>query len=75
MKSTGIMSRLRDRYWYKLLEEDSELNFKVSLNAATPVFMVFILGAGISLFVLAVELCVYKGFRGSKVREPTSAVR
>jgi len=62
MKSTGIMARLRSHYWYKTLEEESEPNFEVSLKAAIPIFMVFALGAGISVFILAMELCIYKIF-------------
>jgi len=56
------MARLRNHYWYKILEEENEPNFDVSLKAATPIFMVFALGSGISVFVLAMELCVYKIF-------------
>jgi len=62
MKSTGIMARLRSRYWYKSLEEKSEPNFEVSLTAAIPIFMVFALGAGISVLLLIMELCTYKVF-------------
>jgi len=62
MKTTGIMARLRNRYWYKTLEEESEPNFEVSLNATIPIFMVFALGVGISVFLLVMELCIYKIF-------------
>jgi len=56
------MARLRSRYWYKPLEEKSEPNFEVSLIAAIPIYMVFALGAGISVFLLAMEICIYKIF-------------
>jgi len=56
------MARLRSHYWYKTLEENSEPNVEVSLNAAIPIFMVFAIGVGISVFLLAMELCVYKIF-------------
>jgi len=64
------MARLRSRYWYKPLEEKSEPNFEVSLTAALPVFMVFALGAGISVFVLVMELCIYNIFHRQK--KPTA---
>jgi hypothetical protein len=44
------------------LEEKSESNFVVSLTAAIPIFMVFASGAGISVFLLVMELCIYKIF-------------
>jgi hypothetical protein len=44
------------------LEENKEPNFQVSLTAAIPIFMVFALGAGISVFLLVMELCIYKIF-------------
>ena len=76
MKSTGIMARLRSHYWYKSLEENSEPNFKVSLNAVIPVFMVFALGAGISMFLLVMELCIYKIWHRQKnVTEHANTVK
>jgi hypothetical protein len=76
MKSTGIMARLRSHYWYKPLEEESEPDFGVSLNAAFPIFMVFGLGAGISVFLLVVEICIYKMFnRQSKVTAHANAFK
>jgi hypothetical protein len=44
------------------LEEKSEPNFEVSLTAAIPIFVVLALGAGISVLLLAMELCIYKIF-------------
>jgi hypothetical protein len=62
MKSTGIMARLRDHYWYKLFEDKSKPNFEVSLNVAMPIFMVFALGAAFSMFVLAMEIVTHNIF-------------
>jgi hypothetical protein len=60
MKSTGIAKSLYSRYWPTALEEKCEPNFEVPLEAATPIFVVFAFGAGISAFLLAMELCIYK---------------
>jgi hypothetical protein len=62
MKSAGIAACLYSRYWPTTLEEKSEPNFQVPLKAAIPVFMVFAFGAGISVFLLAMEICIYKIF-------------
>jgi hypothetical protein len=62
MRSAGIMARLRDHYWYKPLKKTSEPDFEVSLNAVIPIFMVLALGAGFSMFLLAMELVIHKIF-------------
>jgi hypothetical protein len=62
MKVTGIMACFYSRYWPTTLEEKSEPKFEVPLKAAIPVFMVFAFGAGISVFLLVMELCIYKIF-------------
>jgi len=62
MKSAGIMAFFYSRYWPTALEEKSEPNFEVPLKSAIPIFMVFAFGAGISVFLLVMELCIYKIF-------------
>jgi hypothetical protein len=60
MKSTGIIQRLAELYQYKPSKKKKSPDFRVTLEAVAPTFILLTSGVTVSILVLAMEICIYR---------------